>query len=133
LNECRAPLRLAHLSAFFNDFVGTIEVFQTPCAPQGSTEHEGGVLGGGLQEQASNRLKLLWSRATVVSIEEKSRPRIVAGEWGLGYAVIISETRGNGRDPNIVVVFIRQQTGQNELIIRPLQFDCGTASLICGG
>jgi len=28
-------------------------------------------LGAGLQEQASNHLKLLWSRAMVVSVEEK--------------------------------------------------------------
>jgi hypothetical protein len=37
-------------------------------------------LGAGLQEQASNHLKLLWSKAMVVSVEEKSRQRIVAGE-----------------------------------------------------
>jgi len=40
---------------------------------------EGGPLGAGLQEQASNHLKLLWSKAMVVSVEEKSRQRIVAG------------------------------------------------------
>jgi len=40
---------------------------------------EGGPLEVGLQEQASNRLKLLWSKAMVVSVEEKSRQRIVAG------------------------------------------------------
>ena len=33
----------------------------------------------GLQEQASNHLKLLWSKAKVVSVKEKSRQRIVAG------------------------------------------------------
>jgi len=32
-----------------------------------------------LQEQASNHLKLLWSKAMVVSVKEKSRLRIVAG------------------------------------------------------
>ena len=32
-----------------------------------------------MQEQASNRLKLLWSKAMVVSVKEKSRHRIVAG------------------------------------------------------
>jgi hypothetical protein len=37
-------------------------------------------LGVGLQEQASNHLKLLWSKAMVVSVKEKSRHRIVAGE-----------------------------------------------------
>jgi hypothetical protein len=33
---------------------------------------EGRPLGAGLQEQASNHLKLLWSRARVVSVKEKS-------------------------------------------------------------
>ena len=33
-----------------------------------------------MQEQASNHLKLLRSKATVVSVKEKSRHRIVAGE-----------------------------------------------------
>jgi hypothetical protein len=32
-----------------------------------------------LQEWASNRLKLLWSKTMVVSVEEKSRLKIVAG------------------------------------------------------
>jgi len=32
-----------------------------------------------LQEQASNHLKLRWSKARVVSVKEKSRLRIVAG------------------------------------------------------
>jgi hypothetical protein len=40
---------------------------------------EGGPLGAGLQEQASNHLKLLWPKAMVVSVKEKSRHRIVAG------------------------------------------------------
>ena len=43
------------------------------------TEDEGRPLEAGLQEQASNRLKLLWSKAMVVSVKEKSRHRIVAG------------------------------------------------------
>ena len=43
------------------------------------TRDEGGPLGAGLQEQASNHLKLLWSRAMVVSVEEKSRHKTVAG------------------------------------------------------
>ena len=30
-------------------------------------------------EQASNHLKLLWAKAMVVSVKEKSRHRIVAG------------------------------------------------------
>jgi hypothetical protein len=33
-----------------------------------------------LQEWASNHLKLLWSISMVVSVEEKSRHRTVAGE-----------------------------------------------------
>ena len=32
-----------------------------------------------MQVGASNHLKLLWSKAMVVSVEEKSRQRIVAG------------------------------------------------------
>jgi hypothetical protein len=41
--------------------------------PRSCAEDEGGPLGAGLQEQASNHLKLLWSKAMVVSVEEKSR------------------------------------------------------------
>jgi hypothetical protein len=37
-------------------------------------------LEAGLQEQASNHLKLRWSKARVVSVEEKSRQKIVAGK-----------------------------------------------------
>ena len=33
---------------------------------------EGRPLGAGLQELASNRLELHWSRATVVSVKEKA-------------------------------------------------------------
>ena len=36
-------------------------------------------LEAGLQEEASNHLKLLWSKAMVVSVKEKSRHRIAAG------------------------------------------------------
>ena len=36
-------------------------------------------LGVGLQEQASNHLKLLWSKAMVVSVGETSRHQTVAG------------------------------------------------------
>ena len=43
------------------------------------TKDEGRPLGAGLQEQASNHLKLLWSKAMVVSVEEKSRHQIAAG------------------------------------------------------
>jgi hypothetical protein len=51
-------------------------------APRSHAEDEAGPLGVGLQEQSSNHLKLLWSKAMVVSVEEKSRLRIVA-EVGL--------------------------------------------------
>ena len=40
---------------------------------------EGRPLGAGLQERASNHLKLLWSRARVVSVKEESWLRIMAG------------------------------------------------------
>ena len=40
----------------------------------------GGPLGVGLQEQASNHLKLRWLRARVVSVKEKSWLKTVAGE-----------------------------------------------------
>jgi len=45
------------------------------CAPRSGARDEGGPLGVGLQEQASNHLKLLWLRARVVSVEEKARQR----------------------------------------------------------
>jgi hypothetical protein len=38
-----------------------------PCC----TEDEGGPLGAAMQVEASNHLKLLWSKATVVSVKEK--------------------------------------------------------------
>jgi len=47
--------------------------------PRNRAEDEGGPLGAGLQEQASNHLKLLWPEAVVVSVEEKSRHKIAAG------------------------------------------------------
>jgi len=39
--------------------------------PRSCIRDEGRPLGAGLQEQASNHLKLHWSRAIVVSVEEK--------------------------------------------------------------
>ena len=44
------------------------------------TKDEGGPLGAGLQEQASNHLKLLWPKVMVVSVEEKARQKTVSGE-----------------------------------------------------
>jgi hypothetical protein len=40
-----------------------------PCC----TEDEGGPLEAAIQVEASNHLKLLWSKATVVSVKEKAR------------------------------------------------------------
>ena len=37
---------------------------------------EGRALGAGLQERASNHLKLHWSRARVVSVKEKAQQRM---------------------------------------------------------
>ena len=56
------------------------------------TTDEGGPLGTGLQEQVSNHLKLLWSKAMVVSVKEKSQQRTVAGEdQGAEYQRTIDE------------------------------------------
>jgi hypothetical protein len=44
------------------------------------TRDGGGPPGAGLQEQAPNHLKLRWLRARVVSVKEKSRPKIAAGK-----------------------------------------------------
>ena len=41
---------------------------------------EGRPLGAGLQELASNHLKLLWSRARVESVKERTRHRTMSGE-----------------------------------------------------
>ena len=41
-------------------------------APRRCMKDEGRPLGAGLQEQASNRLKLHWLRAIVVSVKEKA-------------------------------------------------------------
>jgi hypothetical protein len=43
------------------------------------TRDEGRPLEVGLQEQASNHLKLLWSKAMVVSVKEKARHKTVSG------------------------------------------------------
>ena len=50
------------------------------CAPRGCTRDEGRPLGVGLQEQASNRLKLHGSRALVVSVEGKDMAMTMSGE-----------------------------------------------------
>ena len=49
-------------------------------AARNCAKDEGRPLGADLQEWAPNHLKLLWSKAMVVSVEEKSRQKIVAGE-----------------------------------------------------
>jgi hypothetical protein len=42
---------------------------------------EGRPLGVGLQEQASNHLRRLWSKAMVVSTEGKGLGRTRSGDW----------------------------------------------------
>jgi hypothetical protein len=54
-------------------------MFLPVSAPRGCTGDEGRPLGAGLQEQVSNHLKLLWSRARVVSVKGKA-PLKVSGE-----------------------------------------------------
>jgi hypothetical protein len=49
-------------------------------APRGCTGDEGRPLGPGLQERASNRLKLHGLRALVVSVEGKGTAKTVSGE-----------------------------------------------------
>ncbi len=41
--------------------------------PRSCVRDEGRPLAAGLQDQAANRLELLWSRARVVSVKEKAR------------------------------------------------------------
>jgi hypothetical protein len=48
--------------------------------PRGCTRDEGRPLGAGLQEQASNHLKLHWLKPIVVSVKEKARQKTVSGE-----------------------------------------------------
>ena len=54
-------------------------VFFSPAKTFNCARDEGRPLGADLQELASNHLKLLWSKAMVVSVEEKSRHKTVAG------------------------------------------------------
>jgi len=55
-------------------------IFQPISAPRRCMKDEGRPLGAGLQELASNHLKLLWSSAKrVVSVKEKA-PRKVSGK-----------------------------------------------------
>ena len=53
--------------------------FQPVSAPRSCTRDEGRPLGAGLQGQAPNHLKLLWSNARVVSVKEKALGK-VSGE-----------------------------------------------------
>ncbi len=46
----------------------SLQKYKLHRAPRGCAEDEGGPLGVGLQERASNHLKLLWSKAMVVSV-----------------------------------------------------------------
>ncbi len=45
----------------------------THCVPRSCVRDEGRPLAAGLQDQAANRLELLWLRARVVSVKEKAR------------------------------------------------------------
>ena len=51
-------------------------------APRSCTEDEGRPLEVGLQEQASKHLKLLWSKAMVVSVKRKAWQRPCQVEGG---------------------------------------------------
>jgi len=51
-------------------------------APRGCAGDEGGHPGVGLQEQASNHLKLRWLRAKVVSVKRKAWQRPCQVEGG---------------------------------------------------
>ena len=53
--------------------------FFSPVIACNCAKDEGRPLGADLQELASNHLKLLWSKAMVVSVVEKSRHKTVAG------------------------------------------------------
>ena len=53
----------------------TAAVWRKQCV----TEDEGRPLGTGLQEQVSNRPKLHWSRAIVVSVDGKGKALILPG------------------------------------------------------
>jgi len=61
--------RYARISQHFNGLKKLGYVGDS--APRGCTGDEGRPLGVGFQEQASKHLKLLWSKAMVVSVEEK--------------------------------------------------------------
>jgi hypothetical protein len=63
-------LQIVTICSSSHKFFSVLKVTITS-APRGCTRDEGGPLGVGLQEQAPNRLKLLWSKAMVVSVEEK--------------------------------------------------------------
>ena len=65
--------------ARFCEGLGVKFPWATRRAPRSRAGDEGRPLGAVLQEQASNHLKLLWPKAMVVSVGEKSRHWIVAG------------------------------------------------------
>jgi hypothetical protein len=64
----------------YKDLIYQIQYFNSKVRHEAAQGDEGRPLGAGLQEQASNRLKLLWSRARVVSVKEKAWHRIMSGE-----------------------------------------------------
>ena len=50
-----------------------------PKTVRNCTKDEGGPFGAALQGEASNHLKLLWSKASVVSVEEKAHKMCQVG------------------------------------------------------
>jgi len=69
----------------FKQYSPTSDMVQTShfageSAPRGCTRDEGRPLEVGLQEQASNRLKLHGLRALVVSVEGKGMAKTLSGE-----------------------------------------------------
>ena len=59
---------------------GRTQQYMQVCARNCARDERGGP-SAGLQEQASNHLKLRWLRARGVSVKEKSRQRTVAGVY----------------------------------------------------
>ena len=55
-------------------------MFLSVSAPRSFTRDEGRSLGAGLQGQAPNHLKLLWSKTRVVSVKEKIWQRTMSDE-----------------------------------------------------
>ena len=72
-------------------------------------------LGAGLQELASNRLKLFWSRARVVSVKEKARHETgsgkVQGDERKRTTDEVSKTSTNGVKTGVLSLFQDKSRG----------------------